>query len=84
MPLAPADRSRELQCSVIAMRVVFNSHPAHLHDAIAVATNAEVNGIGSPIRRKVRAAAGVTEIAALPELLVRRCHALVSRRGAVT
>ncbi len=83
MPLAPADRSSELQRSVVAMRVIFDANPAHLHDAIVIAADTEVHSIGRTVLRKMRAVAGVAEIAALPEFLVGRCYALVSRGGAV-
>lgn len=80
---APAGRPRELQGSVIGVRMVFHHEPADLHDAIAVTANAEVNGIGGAILRKVRTVGGVSEIAALAEFLVGRCDALVSRSRAV-
>lgn len=84
MLLAPAHGSRELQGSVVAMRVVLDAHPADLHDTIAIAADAEVHSIGGPVLRKVRTVGGVAEIAALPEFLVGRRYALVSRGSAVT
>ncbi len=83
MLLTPTNRSRELQRSVIAMRVVFDAHPADLDHAFAVTADAEVNRVGGPILRQVRAMAGVTEITAVPEFLVGRCDALVAGSGAM-
>lgn len=80
----PTNRPGELQGAVIGTGVVLHQHPADLDDALAVATNTEVHGIGCSILRQVRASARISEIAALTKFLVRRNDALMTGRGAVS
>ena len=79
---APPDRSREFQSSVRGVRVILHPEPADLDNAIAVIADAEMHSIGRTILRQVRAIAGIAEIAALSEFVVRRRRTFISRSRA--
>jgi hypothetical protein len=59
--------------------VVPHQNPADLDDAIAIAPDAKVNGIGPSLIRQMRTIAGIAKIAAPAQLVVGRGYVFVSR-----
>ncbi len=80
---SPAFGSGKFQRSVVGMRVTFHGNPANLDDTLAVAADAEMHRVRLTILRQMRTVAGISEVATLPEFLVRRCDTLMSGSGAV-